>query len=179
MSFFTVLNQCLEIPFQSPGKTTGEWSELEAVKAQTLKEITPGNGDWRVVDLRCSVEIKTPLVLYVEHQVSAIQELHNKEQMVLFANNQRREKSLTLLQPLMWWWCCYRGTSSLFPPLLSISLFHAPLRVHKAPTDLSSLVLHCKLKSCSCVLWVSRLKTHLNRLSDFALWQPSLFPHWG
>lgn len=52
--------------------------------------------EFEVMVLRCSVEIKTPLVLYVEHQVSPIQELHNKEQMILFANNQRMEKLLVV-----------------------------------------------------------------------------------
>lgn len=60
-------------------------------------KIICGGGDWRGVDLRCSVEIKTPLVLYVEHQVSPVQELHNEEQVILFANNQRMEKWPMLL----------------------------------------------------------------------------------
>lgn len=34
-------------------------------------------------DSRCSVEVETPLVLDVEHQVSPVQELHNEEQMIL------------------------------------------------------------------------------------------------
>lgn len=77
---------------------TAKWSRSgssKTTKIITIQSLSP----WSAVDLRCSVEIKTPFVLYVEHQVSPIQELHNEEQMILFANNQRMETLLMLSQP--------------------------------------------------------------------------------
>lgn len=79
-------------------RLTAKWCRTRSSK--TTKIITiHGDRDWSAVDLRCSVEIKTPFVLYVEHQVSPIEELHNEEQMILFANNQRMETLLMLSQP--------------------------------------------------------------------------------
>lgn len=97
-------------------------------------EIIHGGGEWRAEDSRGSVEVKTPLVLDVEHQISPIQELHNEEQMIL----------LQIIREWNNYWCyptinqeamCLQGTN----PFLVKDFYF--MHHYEAPTELSGLVL--------------------------------------